>query len=149
MAVHSATTTPTTGDSSDLTWRAFSAASTVAWLAASMCANSRSCRPKALIARTEPSPSCTTATTSLCRTRTVRVTSLTAFLKRMTNISRKGVKATAISVKSQSIQSIRPSISTTVRMSTTMLSVDEEAKLCTVATSLVMVDISVPVFAPS
>ena len=74
---------------------------------------------------------------------------MTAFLKRMTNISRKGVTPTAISVKSQSIQNIRPSMRTTVMRSTTMPSVDDEAKLCTVATSLVMVDISVPVFAPS
>ena len=149
MAVQSATTMLTTGDSSDLTWRALSAASTVAWLAASMCASSRSCRPNALIARTDPRPSWTTATTSLCRTRTVRVTSFTAFLKRMTNISRKGVTPTAISVKSQSSQIIRPSMKTMVKRSTTMPSVDDEAKLCTVDTSLVMVDISAPVFAVS
>ena len=56
---------------------------------------------------------------------------------------------TAISVKSQSSQNIRPSMNTMVKRSTTMPSVDEEAKLCTVDTSLVIVDISVPVFALS
>ncbi len=149
MPVHSATTMLTTGESSDLTWRALSAAWMVAWLAACMCAISRSCRPNALTARTEPRPSWTTATTSLCLTRTVRVTSLTAFLKRMTNISRNGVTPIAISVKSQSSQNMRPSMNTMVTRSTTMPSVDDDAKSCTVDTSLVIVDISVPVFAVS
>ena len=56
---------------------------------------------------------------------------------------------TAISVKSQSSQNIRPSMKTMVIRSTTMPSVDDEAKLWTVDTSLVMVDISAPVFALS
>ena len=56
---------------------------------------------------------------------------------------------TAISVKSQSSQNIRPSMKTMVSRSTTMPSVEEEAKLCTVDTSLVMVDIRVPVLAVS
>ena len=55
----------------------------------------------------------------------------------------------AISVKSQSSQNIRPSMKTMVIRSTTMPSVDDDAKLCTVDTSLVMVDISAPVFAVS
>jgi hypothetical protein len=79
----------------------------------------------------------------------VRVTSFTAFLKRMTNSSRKGVTPTAISVKSQSSQTIRPSMNTMVSRSTMMSSVDDEAKSCTVETSLVIVDISAPVFAVS
>ena len=57
--------------------------------------------------------------------------------------------ATAISVKSQSSQNIRPSMKTIVSRSTTMPSVADEAKPCTVDTSLVMVDISAPVFAVS
>ena len=56
---------------------------------------------------------------------------------------------TAISVKSQSSQNMRPSMKTMVTRSTTMPSVDDEAKPWTVATSLVIVDISVPVFAVS
>ena len=55
--------------------------------------------------------------------------------------------ARAIRVKSQSSQNIKPIMKTMVMMSTMMLSVDEEAKLWIVATSLVMVDISAPVFA--
>jgi hypothetical protein len=74
---------------------------------------------------------------------------LTAFLKRITNSSRKGVTPTAISVKSQLSHNIRPSMKTMVSRSTAMPSVDDEAKLCTVDTSLVMVDISAPVFALS
>src|SRR5579863_3584387 len=138
MPVQSATTTLTTGDSNDLICRALSAASTVAWLAASMCATSRSCRPNAFTARIDPRPSWTTATTSLCRARTVRVTSLTAFLNRTTNSRRKGVTQIAINVKSQSSQNIKPSMKTMVTRSTTMPSVEDEAKLCTVDTSLVI-----------
>ncbi len=74
---------------------------------------------------------------------------MTAFLKRMTNISRNGVTPTAISVKSQSSQSMSPSMNTIVTRSTTIPSVDDEAKLWTVETSLVIVDISAPVFAVS
>ena len=81
--------------------------------------------------------------------RTSRVTSLTAFLNRTTNISRKGVTPTAISVKSQSSQNIRPTIKTIVTRSTIMPSVDDDAKPWTVETSLVIVDISVPVLALS
>jgi len=57
------------------------------------------------------------------------------------------VIASAIRVKSQLSQNIRPIMKMIVMMSTMMLSVDEDAKLWIVATSLVMVDISVPVFA--
>src|SRR5450631_1102717 len=149
MAVQNATTMLTTGESKDLTWRALSAASTVAWLAVVMFATSRSWRPNAFIARTDPRPSWTTSTTALCLTRTILVTSFTAFLKRTTNSSRNGVTPMAIRVKSQSSQNIRPSMKTMVRRSTTMPSVEEEAKLCTVDTSLVMVDIRVPLFALS
>ena len=53
--------------------------------------------------------------------------------------------ATAISVKSQLSQNMSPSIPTIVIRSTRMPSVDAEAKPCTVATSLVIVDSSVPV----
>ena len=57
--------------------------------------------------------------------------------------------ARAIRVKSQSSQNIKPIMKTMVMMSTRMLSVDDDAKLWIVATSLVMVDISAPVFAVS
>ena len=82
---------------------------------------------------------------SLCRLRTSRCTSLTAFLKRITKSSRNGVTATAISVKSQLSQNMSPSMPTIVIRSTRMPSVDADAKLCTVATSLVIVESSVPV----
>ena len=149
MPTHSATTTDTTGDRSDLIRRALSAASTVARLACTIRSVSRSWRPKAFTTRTDPRPCCTTATMSLCRFRTLRVASFTAFLKRMTNNSRNGVTPTAISVKSQLSQNMRPSMPKIVMMSTRMPSVDDEAKLCTVETSVVMVDISAPVFAVS
>ena len=72
-------------------------------------------------------------------------TSFTAFLKRKTNSSRNGVTATAISVKSQLSQNMSPSMPTMVIRSTRMPSVDDDAKSCTVETSLVIVDSSVPV----
>ena len=90
-----------------------------------------------------------TATISLWRTRTIRVTSLTAFLSRITNSSRNGVTPIAISVKSQSSQNMSPSMKTMVRRSTKIVSVDEDANACTVETSLVSVDISDPVLAVS
>ena len=70
---------------------------------------------------------------------------MTAFLKRMTKSSRNGVTATAISVKSQLSQNMSPSMPTIVIRSTTMPSVDDDAKSCTVETSLVIVESSVPV----
>jgi len=50
------------------------------------------------------------------------------FLNLETNSSRKGVTATAISVKSQFSQNISPSMHRMVSMSTRMVSVEEEAK---------------------
>ncbi len=145
-AVQIATTIATTGPSSDFTRRALSAAATVARLASSIRFASRSCRSNALTERTEPSPCCATATISLCRLRTSRVASLTAFLKRITNSSRNGVTPTAISAKSQLSQNMMPSMPTIVIMSTTIDSVADDAKSCTVATSLVSVDSMLPVW---
>ena len=63
--VQSETMAVTTGDSSDLTRRALSAASTVARLAVSSRACSRSSRPNACTTRIDSSPCCKTATISL------------------------------------------------------------------------------------
>ena len=145
MAVHIATTTVTTGDSSDFTRRAFSAASTCERLASPMRSCSRSCRANALTTRTDSRPCWTTATMSLCRRRTSWVTFLTDFLNRITNSSRNGVTPIAISAKSHSSQNMRPSIMTIVSRSTTMPSVADDAKFWTVVTSLVIVDSSGPV----
>ena len=82
---------------------------------------------------------------SACSLRTSWVAFFTAFLKREMKNSRNGVTATAIRVKSQLSQNIRPSIDTIVSMSTRMLRVDEEAKAWMVAMSVVMVLRSVPV----
>ena len=73
------------------------------------------------------SPSCTTATIWLCSFRTSRVALFTAFLKRETNIRSAGVMATAISVKSQLSQNIRPSMQKIVSRSTRMSRVEPEA----------------------
>jgi hypothetical protein len=143
-AVHAATTMVTTGERTDLMRRAFSDASTVARLAASIRCASRSCRPKASTTRIEPRPCSTTETMSLCLRRTSRVAPLTAFLKRATNSSRNGVMATAISAKSQFSQNMIPSMPTIVIASTRMTSVADDAKSCTVATSLVIVESSAP-----
>jgi hypothetical protein len=59
------------------------------------------------------------------------------------------VTPSAISVKSQSSQNISPTMKTMVIMSTRMLSVEDDAKFCSVVTSVVMVDISAPVLALS
>ena len=143
-AVHNATTTVTTGESELLMRRARNAAVTVAALAAFMRSASRSWRPYALTIRIDPRPCWTTDTMSLCRLRTSRVAFFTAFLKRATNSSRKGVTPTAISAKSQFSQNMMPSIPTIVIMSTRMPSVADDAKSCTVETSLVIVDSSAP-----
>ena len=145
IAVHSAMTMLTTGDSSDFTRRALSAASTCARLASSIRPCSRSCRAKAFTTRTDSSPCWTTATMSLCRFRTSWVTLFTDFLNRITNSSRNGVTPMAISAKSHSSQNMSPSIITIVSRSTRMPSVADEAKFWTVATSLVIVDRSGPV----
>ena len=143
--VHSATTTVTPGDSSDLTRRAPSAAATCARLASPIRVRSKSWRPKALTTRTDSSPCCTTATMSVWRRRTSCVACFTSFLKCSTNSSSTGVTPTAISAKSQLSQNIRPSMPMIVMMSTRIPSVADDAKPCTVATSLVIVDRSGPV----
>ena len=107
---------------------------------------SRSWRSKALTERTDPRPCCATATISLWRLRTSRVASLTAFLKRITKSSRNGVTPMAMSAKSQLSQNMMPSMPTMVMMSTTIDSVADDAKSCTVDTSLVSVDSSEPVW---
>ena len=107
---------------------------------------SRSWRSNALTERTEPNPCCATATISLWRLRTSRVASFTAFLKRITNRSRKGVTPMAISAKSQFSQNMMPSMPTMVMTSTMIDSVAEDAKSWTVETSLVRVDRSEPVW---
>ena len=53
---------------------------------------------------------------------------------------------TAISAKSQLSQNMMPSMPTIVIMSTTIDSVADDAKSCTVDTSLVSVDSSAPVW---
>ena len=73
-------------------------------------------------------PCCTTATISDCSLRTSCVAFFTAFLNRDTKNSRNGVTATAIRVKSQFSQNIRPSMATMVSRSTRMFRVEEEAK---------------------
>ena len=73
--------------------------------------------------------------------------SFTAVLNRKMSRSRTGVNATAIRVKSQSSQNINPTMNTMVRKSITISSVEDEAKSWIVATSLVMVDTSVPILA--
>jgi hypothetical protein len=143
--VQSDTTTVTTGERSDLIRRAFSAASTAAWLASFRCSSSSCSRPYALTTRIDSSPSWTTATMSLCRWRTSWVAFLTAFLKRETKRSRNGVTATAISVKSKFSQNIRPSMPMIVRMSTKIPSVEPEAKFWMVVMSVVIVERRFPV----
>ncbi len=118
----------TTGDSSDFTRRAASAAFTVAWLTSPSSSCSMSWRPKALTTRIDSRPCCTTATISACSLRTAWVAFFTAFLKRETKSSRKGVTATAIKVKSQLSQDIRPSMETMVSRSMRISRVEEEAK---------------------
>ena len=145
MAVQIETTSPTTGERSDLTRRALSAACTVARLAAPSRAASTSCASKACTVRTDSSPACSTASTSPWRRRTSRVAFFTAFLNLATKSSRNGVMPTTSSVKSQLSQNIRPSIPAMVMMSIRMLSVDEETKSWTAATSSVSVLSSRPV----
>ena len=147
--MHRDTVTATTGESSDFTRRAFSAAWTVAWLASNRCASSSSWRPKAFTTRMDSSPCCTTPTRSLSRRLTSRVAFLTALRKRMTNRRRKGATPTAMSAKSQLSQNIRPSIPVMVKRSTTIPSVEEDAKPWMVAMSSVMVLRSVPVWCVS
>ena len=72
-AVQNDTTTATTGDRSDLTRRALSAAFTVARLASPSRAASTSCAPKACTVRIDSSPDWTTATMSLSRRAALRV----------------------------------------------------------------------------
>ena len=90
-------------------------------------------------------PCCTTATIWLCSLRTWWVAFFTAFLKRDTKNSKNGVTPTAIMVKSQLSQNIRPSMLTMVSRSTKMLSVEDEAKPWMVWMSVVMVLSRVPV----
>jgi hypothetical protein len=144
-AVHSATTTATTGERSDLTRRALSAAFTVARLASPSRDASTSCAPNVCTVRIDSRPVWSTDTMSLSRRRTSRVAFLTARLNRVTNSSRNGVIATTSSVKSQLSQNIRPSIPTMVMKSTRMLSVSDDTKSCTVETSSVIVLRSNPV----
>ena len=93
MAVQMATTIVTTGESSALTLRAFSAALTVASLTICSISSSVFSWPKALTTCIDSRPCWTTATIWLCSLRTSWVASLTAFLKRETKKSRNGVTA--------------------------------------------------------
>lgn len=148
-AVQAATITVTTGESSDFTRRARSAASTVAWLATSRRDSSRSSRPKALTDFSDSRPCCTTATISLWCVRTSCVAFLTACLKRATKNRRKGVTPTATSAKSQSRYSISASMPTMLQASTRIESSADEAKSWIVATSVVIVLSIAPVWCVS
>ena len=55
--------------------------------------------------------------------------------------------ASAISVKSQSSQNINPIMKKMVMISTRISRVEDEAKFCSVVTSVVMVEISAPLLA--
>ena len=144
--VQSATTIVTAGERSDFTRRALSAASTVARLTSSRRDSSSSCRPKAFTTRIDSSPCSTTATMSLWWCRTSCVARLTTRLSRATNSSKNGVTPTAMSAKSNSSQSMRPSMPMMVSRSTRMSSVDDDAKPWMVSMSSVMVDSSAPVW---
>ena len=144
--MQTATVTVTTGDKSDLMLRALRAALTVARLTSRSCSCSSSCRPKALMACMDSRPCCTTATISDCSLRTSWVAFFTAFLKRETKSSRKGVTPTAIRVKSQFSQNIKTNMQTMVSRSTRMFKVEDDANPWMVWMSVVMVLSMVPVW---